>query len=317
MTDVKITSKNGAVLKTAGKYCQDDIDISLKDADKLIPENIKEGVSILGVTGTLMDDLYVQYFNHTLTTGMIPEGSTKIPDYAFYGQGTMTSVIVPSSVTYIGDYAFRSCSNLKSIVIPDGVTSIGVGAFYSCTSLTTITILDSVTSIYQNAFERCLNLSSINISESGSNLTIRSYAFNSCCNIIAIKLPKRVVSVGGYVFWSCTNLTQVVIENPSLNMYTSSNGKAGIWYLCKKLANIQIPQGFTSSMDLYSQTINKIPQGVPLTKECLHQIITNYADMTGKTSPILYVYPNNVENITDEDRELAQSKNITIKLIES
>ncbi len=82
---------------------------------------------------------------NTVTEITIPEGTTKIGNYAFYGCGALTSLTIPDSVTSIGNNA----------TIPDSVTSIGNNAFYGCSALTSLTIPDSVTSIGGGAFWGC------------------------------------------------------------------------------------------------------------------------------------------------------------------
>ena len=54
MSDFKITDKSGIKLKTANKYVTEDLAVTLTDADinNIVAENIKEGVTILGITGT-------------------------------------------------------------------------------------------------------------------------------------------------------------------------------------------------------------------------------------------------------------------------
>jgi hypothetical protein len=56
------------------------------------------------------------YLNGELITNLVvPEGVTKIGDYAFYGCENFTSVSIPESVTSIGDYAFFKCYGLTII----------------------------------------------------------------------------------------------------------------------------------------------------------------------------------------------------------
>ena len=106
------------------------------------------------------DNLYI---NGELLQGdiVIPEGTEKIGDYAFYNCSGMTSVTFPDSVTSIGYKAFYGCSGLTSVTIEHGVTSIGGWAFYNCSDLTSITIPDSVTSIDDYAFSFCSGLTTI------------------------------------------------------------------------------------------------------------------------------------------------------------
>ena len=63
-----------------------------------------------------------------VTDIVIPDGITKINDYAFYNCSTLNSVVIPESVTSIGYLAFY-CSSLKSVTIPESVVSIGGYAY--------------------------------------------------------------------------------------------------------------------------------------------------------------------------------------------
>ena len=60
---------------------------------------------------------------------IIPEGTTKIDNEAFWYCGELVSVIIPDGVTEIGEYAFCGCSNLVKITIPMGITTIGKRSF--------------------------------------------------------------------------------------------------------------------------------------------------------------------------------------------
>lgn len=56
---------------------------------------------------------------------LIPEGVTKVNDYAFYYCPNMTGVKFPNSLISIGQYAFRYCSITGTLSIPNNVTNIG------------------------------------------------------------------------------------------------------------------------------------------------------------------------------------------------
>ncbi len=122
-----------------------------------IPSSVKtvEGAAIAGtaVNGIFIDDLnawcnidfvgtvsykdpsllYVAhnlYLNGELVKNLvIPDGVTKIKDYAFDGGTCFESIVLPKVLTEIGNCAFRGCSNVATIVIPESVTSIGTDAF--------------------------------------------------------------------------------------------------------------------------------------------------------------------------------------------
>lgn len=82
------------------------------------------------------------------TSLVIPYGTTKIGNYAFYNYALLTHVSIPASVTTIGEYSFRGCTGLTMVTIPESVTTIGTTAFSACTNMTKITInkpQDSIT----------------------------------------------------------------------------------------------------------------------------------------------------------------------------
>ncbi len=91
----------------------------------------------------------------------IPNGITKINNYAFSYRYSLTNIELPSSVTSIGSFAFYDCGSLTSIELPSSVTSIGYEAFHGCDSLTSIEIPSNVTSIGVYAFNYCDSLSTI------------------------------------------------------------------------------------------------------------------------------------------------------------
>ena len=90
---------------------------------------------------------------------VIPDGVTKIGDYAFCGNSKITSIAIPNSVTSIGVYAFCDCSKLESIIIPDKVATIGYCAFNNC-GINSVTIGSGCVYI-DNAFYYCNNLETV------------------------------------------------------------------------------------------------------------------------------------------------------------
>ena len=77
----------------------------------------------------------IETASNTLIVGCkgtsIPNGITRIGDYAFFGS-SVTSINIPSSVISIGNNAFDSCRELASITIPNSITSLGREVFRCC-----------------------------------------------------------------------------------------------------------------------------------------------------------------------------------------
>lgn len=72
-----LQNKDGLTLKTKGKYVREDIAVGLSESDKsaLVPENIANGVSILGVEGTFKggvnkDELYATLLSTKYGSGV-------------------------------------------------------------------------------------------------------------------------------------------------------------------------------------------------------------------------------------------------------
>ena len=167
-----------------------------------------------------------------LTDLVIPEGVTKIGNYAFFGCESITSVTIPDSVTSIDDRAFMSCYNIKSIslgegvesigfaafygaaitelIVPDSVSSIGVDAFHWCQSLATLELGDGITSIGEQAFFDTA-ITELAIPESVSYLGDR--AFSYCKELKSVELAANLTSVGENVFNGCEKLESVVIHD--------------------------------------------------------------------------------------------------------
>ena len=147
------------------------------------------------------------YLNDKLITELvIPEGVTKIGDYAFTGNN-FKSVVIPTGVTSIGQNAFASSVELTSVSLPDSLTNISNHAFYYCTSLPEITIPDSVTEMGETVFAECIHLTEVTLSK---NLKcINDYTFSDCAELRQITIPKNVTEVGSCAFYGCNKLSQV------------------------------------------------------------------------------------------------------------
>lgn len=145
-------------------------------------------------------------FNAGLTSVIIPETITNIPESAFENCTNLTSATIPESVTSIGIYAFDECENLMSVDLPKNLKSMGYAAYRKCSSITSIVIPESLTVLENHVFESCNNLKTIDIPASITQ--IDSYAFYGCNNYaeityraeVPIEAPQDIFNEGTYQY---------------------------------------------------------------------------------------------------------------------
>ena len=173
------------------------------------------------------------FYNSDLALLSLPYGVTSIGSRAFYGCNNLALTKLPDGLTKIGTYAFSSCKNLALTKLPDGITEISERTFYECTNLPLLSLPDGVTAIGDYAFQKCDNLA---LTELPDGLTrIGDYAFASCKNLALTKLPVGVTSIGNQAFASCIKLTEITFgRRPiALPSYTFNN--------CDNLLTINVP----------------------------------------------------------------------------
>ena len=251
------------------------------------PENIKQGVEILGVQGTLeqgaseeqLDQwaaVNTQLEQNIGTYATTPSTLSKlqlmvsgqsfslskydlqeiaaISNFAFY-RSTIATIDIPDSVTSIGFSAFYECTNLRQINIPKNITNIGGYAFWGCTGLSSIIIPDNVTIIGDYAFHGCEGLSEITIPDSVTN--IGTYVFAQCSNLVLAIINARITLISTAAFRDCRALNSVTIPDSVTNIGTYA------FAYCTSLTSIIIPHNVESigyvpdaSVDTYKQATN-------------------------------------------------------------
>ena len=177
----------------------------------LVAENIKKGINIGGVIGTLeggagATEPYIEetYDADGNLIGAKMYGYTKVRDWAFSYCASLAHVSFSEGITSIGGGAFGACTNLALTSLPDGLTNIGEEAFGRCTSLALTSLPEGLTSIDQGAFTNCTSLTSITFK--GTPTSINSDAFNGCTNLTDIKVPWAEGAVKNAP-WGATNAT--------------------------------------------------------------------------------------------------------------
>ena len=139
----------------------------------------------------------------------IPDGVTRIGNWAFAGCANLAAVTIPDSVTEIGSSAFRDCTGLTSVTVPDSVTEIEYSAFRDCTALTSVTIPDSVTRIFRGAFQGCSGLTAVTLPDGMTQ--IEDHLFDGCSGLVSATIPAGVTEIGYHAFKDCTALRDVTV----------------------------------------------------------------------------------------------------------
>ena len=202
------------------------------------PENIKEGVSILGVAGTLSagggSDVFVVHPDTKFGYSTF----TKIPsNYDFREFSNVTNA----------SYLFYNCSRLTTIPQIDLSRAKNIQSmFQNCTGLTTVPLLDlSSATNASYLFYNCSKLTTIPQIDLHSATDIQSM-FYGCSSLITI--PQIDLSSAKYwtsAFYSCYNLTTVPVLNSSKAQSMSS-----VFQNCEKLTTVEGIDfsGLTSSL---------------------------------------------------------------------
>lgn len=116
----------------------------------------KREYKVTGINNSAFQNGYYSSSSTKLTSVVIGNNVTSIPDRTFSDCKNLTSIVISKKVTNIGAYAFSGCSNLSTINIPDKVSNIGAGAFASCRSLINVNLPKGITIIGDETFSGCI-----------------------------------------------------------------------------------------------------------------------------------------------------------------
>ena len=201
------------------------------------PENIKEGVSILGVEGTLSggggSDVFV------------------VPDGMKFSNSTIAEIPSNFDFSNVTDMnnMFARCTNLTTIPQMDTSKATGMASmFYNCNNLISIPQLNTpnVTNM-TSMFSHCNSLVTIPLLDTSKVTDINEFFYN-CTKLTSIpQLNTSNVTNMKSMFYECGNLTTIPLLDTSkvINMDY-------MFHYCRKLTTI--PQLNTSNVKSMNST---------------------------------------------------------------
>lgn len=203
------------------------------ETEKIIPDNIKKGVSILGVEGALNELASVDRESNE-------SGGETITVNSNGGESDLISLIqdrtishLPSGLTQIGEGAFSRCFNIDFTSLPEGITKIGQSAFFLCQNLALTSLPEGITEISADAFSGCSKLALASLPE--GVVDIQSTAFRGCSELALTFIPKGVTNIGLWAFSGCTSLTSLTFKGTPKSI--DSRAFTG----CTNLTDIYVP----------------------------------------------------------------------------
>lgn len=238
-----LKNKDGAVLHTANKYCEEDISVGIETQEVVITpskeEQIQEGllgkVTVQGVTPDIDENIKAENIKSG-TTILGVEGAYKGIDTsdatalaedilqektAYVNNEKITGTMQEYDGSYTGngeignewEEILKSCidntygSNVTKL--PEGITTIGKYSFYYRSNLILTELPESVTTIEDSAFGFCTNLK---LTKLPSKLTsIGKNAFSKCTKLNISEIPSGVTTLSTYAFGYCNGLKSVTI----------------------------------------------------------------------------------------------------------
>ena len=198
------------------------------------------------------DETFIYINDEVLTSLLIPNTITTIPNYAFAGYKNLYSVEFEefSNCTIIGENAFCNCDNLSYVFIPTSITSIGDHAFARCPYLN-INFEER-----EGEFSQLRSIGKYAFEESGADNTINlpygltrinDYAFYQSL-YSEIEIPNTVTSIGEYAF-AKSNIYLINLPNDITEISHSA------FEGCAYLGYIDLPEnleiiGYSSFRDI-------------------------------------------------------------------
>lgn len=179
----------------------------------IVPSNIRKDVTILGVTGTMSQemsgsDVLISVMDKSIAGELDLSGANigTISQHFFANCTSLTSITLPSSMS---DIQYQAFYNTGLTSISTNSYAIGDEAFAYCSSLTSVELKPGVSQIYSGAFANCPNITSVSLPD--GLYMIGDSCFNGSL-LSTITIPSTVQTIGSYSFYN-NNLSSIILPN--------------------------------------------------------------------------------------------------------
>ena len=231
-----VNNEEEKVLKTAGKYCEDNITLQLV-GEEIPPGSCFNLETVNGEGEVVTAKLYgvkpvapsKYYSEDSLETVSLEEGITSIGDLAFAYCSKLANITMSNTITSIGNYAFYH-SNLTNILIPDSVISIGDYAF-GIRSLENIVLGDNLQYIGGDVFDinspYYTNLTADETNWQNDILYVKNYVFGNRNSVTDVVLKDGTKVIAGGAFYG-SSLSSIIVPEGVLGIGSGAFQQASL-----------------------------------------------------------------------------------------
>ena len=273
--------------------------------NKIIPENIKNGVEIFDVTGSykggsgnidLTDGRKFGYSTFSELPDDIANANWEdIDDASSMFNGCRNLQEVPqldtSNVTNM-EAMFSSCNNLRTIsqLNTSKVTNMG-GMFFACNRLQSIPMFDTSNVTFMDTmFDNCSTLQTVPQLNTG-NVTSMGGMFNACTNLVSIpRLDMRKARSVTTMFYNCDSLQSLDLYYLNIDeIHNYSDMLTGVPTNCEIIVKTQAQKDWLLNnvrSDLTNIQVVGITHNVNIDNENIKPISSAYEDDVVKLEPI-------------------------------